>query len=114
MRDANSQRVNIMIRVSGLQQAPGPHVSHAEIGVRNSFDARACDCIAANEASDSKEHESRIHADWAEIFYRMVDRRWRSLAADAAAKTYDGQRCALLTTKSRKTWTRATVFNSSG
>ena len=27
---------------------------------------------------------------------------------------YDGQRCALLTTKSRKTCTRATVFNSSG
>ena len=27
---------------------------------------------------------------------------------------YEGQRCALLTTKSRNTWTRATVFNSSG
>jgi hypothetical protein len=27
---------------------------------------------------------------------------------------YDGQRCALLTTKSRNTCTRATVFNSSG
>ena len=26
----------------------------------------------------------------------------------------EGQRWALLTTKSRKTWTRATVFNSSG
>ena len=26
----------------------------------------------------------------------------------------EGQRCALLTTKSRNTWTRATVFNSSG
>jgi hypothetical protein len=26
----------------------------------------------------------------------------------------DGQRCALLTTKSRNTWTRATVFSSSG
>jgi hypothetical protein len=26
----------------------------------------------------------------------------------------DGQRCALLTTKSRKTCTRATVFSSSG
>jgi len=31
-----------------------------------------------------------------------------------AAKTYDGQRCALLTMKSRNTWTRATDFNSSG
>jgi hypothetical protein len=29
-------------------------------------------------------------------------------------KDYDGQRCALLTTKSRNTCTRATVFNSSG
>ena len=27
---------------------------------------------------------------------------------------YEGQRCALLTTKSRNTCTRATVFNSSG
>ena len=30
------------------------------------------------------------------------------------AQIQDGQRCALLTTKSRNTWTRATVFNSSG
>ena len=30
------------------------------------------------------------------------------------ASTYDGQRCALLTTKSRNTCTRATLFNSSG
>ena len=30
------------------------------------------------------------------------------------ASNYDGQRCALLTTKSRNTCTRATVFNSSG
>jgi hypothetical protein len=73
MRDANAQRRNTMIRVSGLQQAPTPHVSHAEIGVRNPFDARANDCIAANEASDSKERESKIHPDWAEKFYRMVD-----------------------------------------
>jgi hypothetical protein len=48
MRDAKAQRTNIMIRVSGLQQAPGPHVSHAEIGVRNPFDAGACDCNAAS------------------------------------------------------------------
>jgi hypothetical protein len=34
----------------------------------------------------------------------------RGLSTD----NYDGQRCALLTTKSRNTWTRATVFNSSG
>lgn len=30
------------------------------------------------------------------------------------AEIQDGQRCALLTTKSRNTCTRATVFNSSG
>jgi hypothetical protein len=30
------------------------------------------------------------------------------------AYPYDGQRCAMLTTKSRKTCTRATDFNSSG
>jgi hypothetical protein len=32
----------------------------------------------------------------------------------AGSANYDGQRCALLTTKSRNTCTRATVFNSSG
>ena len=30
------------------------------------------------------------------------------------AADYEGQRCAMLTTKSRNTCTRATVFNSSG
>jgi hypothetical protein len=30
------------------------------------------------------------------------------------SQDYDGQRCALLTTKSRNTCTRATVFSSSG
>jgi hypothetical protein len=33
---------------------------------------------------------------------------------DFALKSQAGQRCALLTTKSRNTCTRATVFNSSG
>jgi hypothetical protein len=65
MRNANAQRKSIMIRVSVLQQAPMPHVSHAETG---------------------------------------------GLSSD----NHDGQRCALLTTKSRNTCTRATVFNSSG
>ena len=65
MRNANAQRVNIMGRVGALQQAPAPHVSHAEIG---------------------------------------------GLSSD----NQDGQRCALLTTKSRNTCTRATVFSSSG
>src|SRR3979490_3606459 len=65
MRNANAQRVGIMGRVSALQQAPAPHVSHAEIG---------------------------------------------GLSSD----NQDGQRCALLTTKSRNTCTRASGFNSWG
>ena len=32
MRNANSQRVDIMIRVKAPQQPPAPHVSHAETG----------------------------------------------------------------------------------
>jgi hypothetical protein len=65
MRNANAQCGNIMIRLGGLQQPLGPHVSHAEIG---------------------------------------------GLSTD----NQDGQRWALLTTKSRNTCTRATVFSSSG
>ena len=34
--------------------------------------------------------------------------------AGLSSDNQDGQRCALLTTKSRNTCTRATVFNSSG
>ena len=65
MRNANAQRTFIMGCDIGMQQAPEPHVSHAETG---------------------------------------------GLSSD----NQDGQRCALLTTKSRNTCTRATVFNSSG
>ena len=68
MRNANSQRGDIMIRVSAAQQPSKSHVSHAEIG---GFSKRSRNC-------------------------------------------HDGQRCALLTTKSRNTCTRATDFNSSG
>jgi hypothetical protein len=32
MRNANSQRTNIMVRPGASQQPPKPHVSHAEIG----------------------------------------------------------------------------------
>jgi hypothetical protein len=65
MRNANAQRKKTMVRVAVPQQAPAPHVSHAEI-------------------------------------------------AGLSSDNHDGQRCALLTTKSRNTCTRATVFNSSG
>jgi hypothetical protein len=37
-----------------------------------------------------------------------------SHAESGGLDNHDGQRCALLTTKSRNTCTRATVFNSSG
>jgi len=37
-----------------------------------------------------------------------------SIKSANCKRNYDGQRCALLTTKSRNTCTRATVFNSSG
>jgi len=62
MRNANAQRVNIIVLGSAMQQPPREHVSHALSGTANQ----------------------------------------------------DGQRCALLTTKSRNTCTRATVFSSSG
>jgi hypothetical protein len=32
MRNANAQRTNIMIPIGTMQQAPEPHVSHAETG----------------------------------------------------------------------------------
>ena len=35
-------------------------------------------------------------------------------SCDDCYQCYEGQRCALLTTKSRNTCTRATVFSSSG
>jgi len=65
MRNANAQRTFIMGCDIGMQQAPEPHVSHAETG-------------------------------------------------GSLLRSYEGQRCALLTTKSRNTCTRATVFSSSG
>lgn len=38
----------------------------------------------------------------------------RHAMAEGAQGSYSRQRCALLTMKSRKAWTRATVFSSSG
>lgn len=48
--------------------------------------------------------------------YYGLDER-HAATAEAACQScgnQDGQRCALLTTKSRNTCTRATVFSSSG
>ncbi len=50
---------------------------------------------------------SRSHVSHAQSSCGDVERKQTS-------KYHAGQRCALLTTKSRNTCTRATVFNSSG
>ena len=44
------------------------------------------------------------------------NRHFRVVRAEPCGSynSFGDQRCALLTMKSRKTWTRATVFNSSG
>jgi hypothetical protein len=46
------------------------------------------------------------------VFGRIPQQASRSHVSHA--ENQEGQRCALLTTKSRNTCTRATVFNSSG
>ena len=53
MRNANAQRANIMIRLSALQQAPAPHVSHAEIGGWPYFESEIRR-TAIGEPTDSK------------------------------------------------------------
>ena len=72
MRNANSQRASIIVPVSVLQQPPGPHVSHAEIG---GGDTHSESSTIHLRNLDSKEHESKIPPDWVEKFYRMVNRR---------------------------------------
>jgi hypothetical protein len=90
MRNANSQRANSMIPVCALHQPPSPHVSHAETeGEKSNPPSLLRSFVAARRAVAFAKAGDR------EIFQ-------------------DGQRCALLTTKSRNTWTRATLFNSSG
>jgi hypothetical protein len=86
MRNTNSQRAGSMIPVSVMHQPSAPHVRHAEIeGCRSKpFSGEVGTGTRAENASK----------------YKPSDQ--------------DGQRCALLTTKSRKTCTRATLFNSSG
>jgi hypothetical protein len=49
---------------------------------------------------------SKPHVSHAEIGASITSANYKG--------NYEGQRCALLTTKSRNTCTRATVFNSSG
>jgi len=51
---------------------------------------------------------------YASIMIGVADMQQPMRSACLTCTNQDGQRCALLTTKSRKTCTRATVFNSSG
>jgi hypothetical protein len=114
MRNANVQRENSMVRVSALQQPPAPHVSHAEIGGRSplrSSPHRAWRTTDANRI----ERKTKIPARFSsELLLKGHREGEENLATPRARKHHDGQRCALLTTKSRNTCTRATVFNSSG
>jgi hypothetical protein len=107
MRNANAQRANSMVRPGALQQPLGPHVSHAETGgkFRHSTFATAVASIGFGECRIRKNTnlESR----------RFAVQKFSRTAA-SVPKGQEGQRCALLTTKSRNTCTRATVFNSSG
>jgi len=115
MRNANAQCGSSMVRVSTLQQPPAPHVSHAEIGGRwcPELEARRIAVFESRMRSNRKENSispalqcrtsPKGHRDGEENFRNPRER-----------EDHDGQRCALLTTKSRNTCTRATVFNSSG
>jgi hypothetical protein len=113
MRNANAQRINIMIPIRALQQLPRSHVSHAEIG----------GCVAALivvVVSVDYDVERTSIQDLAGFRFRNSPEWHAGAGSDVlnhrteVTKSHEGQRCALLTTKSRKTCTRATVFNSSG
>jgi hypothetical protein len=97
MRNANAQRARIMVRDRGLQQPPTSHVSHAE--------TEGCH-ISKSPALGFKKNTS--------LKIRWISVRKFCRTGDSSNEAYEGQRCALLTTKSRNTCTRATVFNSSG
>jgi hypothetical protein len=63
-------------------------------------------------ASDEDSIVSKHHASQQQVW--NVSHARGACDIIACDITYDGQRCALLTIKSRNTWTRATDFNSSG
>ena len=99
MRDTAAQRKNTMIPIGALQQPSKPHVRHAESGAR---------CKSSDSSAFSSDVEQRFAS-------RKHVKQKLEIGSDAIrTDRYDGQRCALLTTKSRNTCTRATVFNSSG
>ena len=94
MRDTIAQRLNTMILISAVRQPSEPHVRHAVSGP------------FIKEANSQRGMKRYPHPASCR---RMISGQTRSVCL-----LYEGQRCALLTTKSRNTCTRATVFNSSG
>jgi hypothetical protein len=113
MRNANSQLPRSMILVGALHQPPAPHVSHAEIGAQGNGGKTVIARSPCDEAIQPFEDRRSGPLDC--FAHRAARRAARWLAmTQTFASTQDGQRCALLTTKSRKTCTRATLFNSSG
>jgi hypothetical protein len=114
MRNANAQRENSMVRVNALQQPPAPHVSHAETGVVSPPPSSPHPAWRATDANRI-ERKTKIPACFSsELLLKGHSEGEENLRTRCARKDHDGQRCALLTTKSRNTCTRATVFNSSG
>lgn len=94
MRDAIAQRSSTMILIRAVRQPSEPHVRHAVSGP------------FIREANSQPRMKRYVHPASCR---RMISGKTRR-----ACLLYEGQRCALLTTKSRNTCTRATVFSSSG
>jgi hypothetical protein len=114
MRSATVQRANTMIPIGALQQAPEPHVSHAESGafIKGANPQRWMTKLPLRHGVSVPQSMRD-----GERFTRREPIQKSSEPGSDPIRTvgfYEGQRCALLTTKSRNTCTRATVFNSSG
>ena len=100
MRNANARYERIMVPVIAPQQPWEPHVRHAS----ERFQAKRTLLRVKKTHRNGKPELNHVH----EVTSTT------SHALESCTQAQDGQRCALLTTKSRNTCTRATVFNSSG
>src|SRR5258708_1526655 len=100
MRNANSQRANSMIPVCASVQPPCPHVSHAEIGAQ---DDGGKTVIARRPLRRSNPAFLDRRYGLLECFAHRAAHRAARWLAMTQTSTQDGQRCALLTTKSRNT-----------
>jgi hypothetical protein len=117
MRDANAQRTHSIVCVSAARQPSEPHVSHAETDGCNVANPRLGSIAQRTNGLQSwREKKTNFQPRFgSEILFTSRGEDEEALqGARIRKKDYDGQRCALLTTKSRNTCTRATVFNSSG